>query len=208
MPKQVTKKELEEYAKKEHNFTAIAKDAMDPAFNPDDRELTMALWKSSVDVAKMCAPCKTVMCKHARAAHAAYETLAHHLSLEAPEDELTKKALREQAVEKEVLTKVSPEAIEAVFDKNDPVLSLAVWNVAISLASNKELKDTKTLMPIHAQTAKSIYMNLRPLLEEDDGAVDGDNDPNDAAAANDNGVQEDPDDEMQTDDDDNAPSTK
>ncbi len=199
----ITHKELEEYAKKSNGFTAIARDAIDPVYNGDDRLLTMSLWKAAVECAKLGGG-KMVMNKHGVAARKAYKTLAAALDVDEQDDEVaaleseySQKYLRKFAVENCNVGKVSPDAIKAVLDPLDKVLSMAVWRLAIDLSHNKELKNTKILMEAHAQTAKAIYGHLRPLLEnaeaedDDDGAAVG-------VADNGGGGAE----MMQTDDDD------
>lgn len=200
----ITHKELEEYAKKSNGFTAIARDAIEPVYNGDDRLLTLSLWKAAVECAKLGGG-KMVMNKHGVAARKAYKTLAAALDVDEQDEQVatlenkySQKYLREFAVEACNGGKVSPDAIKAVLDPLDKVLSMAVWRLAIELSNNKELKNTKILMEAHAQTAKAIYGHLRPLLEnaEAQDEEDGDDpiDDNDGAIVGE---------EMQTDDDDN-----
>lgn len=174
----VSRADLEEYAKKTSGFTAIARDAMDPIYNGDDSLLTTSLWKAAVECAKLGGG-KMVMNKHAIAARKAYKTLANALQidddaqLDALENSYSEKYLRTFATETVGVAKISPAAIEAVFDPLDKVLSMAVWRLTLELWNNKDLKSTKILLVTHAQSAKAIYAHLRPLLEDMD-AFDGD----------------------------------
>lgn len=202
----ITHKELEEYAKKSNGFTAIARDAIDPVYNGDDRLLTMSLWKAAVECAKLGGG-KMVMNKHGVAARKAYKTLAAALDVDDQDDEVaaleseySQKYLRKFAVENCNVGKVSPDAIKAVLDPLDKVLSMAVWRLAIDLSHNKELKNTKILMEAHAQTAKAIYGHLRPLLEN----AEAEDDDDDAVDVAENGCGGGGAEMMQTDDDDAA----
>jgi hypothetical protein len=200
----VTHKELEEYAKKTSGFTAIARDAMDPVYNADDRLLTMSLWKAAVECAKLGGG-KMVMNKHGVAARKAYKTLASALQLDDEEtlnrldQNYSEKYLRSFAAETASVTKISPNAIKEVLDPLDKVLSLAVWRLAIDLWNNKELKSTVILMDAHAQTAKAIYKHLEPLFDDD---TEGNASQFDGDSAKTTDLLSNAQDDMQTDDDD------
>lgn len=185
--KSVTKSELRTQAK-ENGFNAVSKDAFAPIFNPGDAELTYALFHSAVAIAQL-SGVVTLMRKHTQAAFDSYKLLYEQLGRE--DEKITQKSMREAALAADGVDKVSQKAIKTVYNKADPVLTIAKWNTAIALAQNKELKNSKTLMPAHADAANAVYGHLRALLEEEEEGEGGENDNDDDAPENDMEVGDD-----------------
>lgn len=164
----------------------ISENAVQPIFSTDDPELTLALCRTALTIAASDG-LKTLMTKHSIAAYALYNLVCDEMSIKAPK--LTKTAMRTRAIceskrilqtdvqklasetesedkasQRDPLTKVSPAAIDLIYNKEEQQISHIRWTIAIYLASIV-MKETKTLQVLHAETAKTVLDFLTSAID-------------------------------------------
>lgn len=162
----------------------ISENAVQPIFSTDDPELTLALCRGAITIAASDG-LKTLMIKHAIAAYALYNLVCDEMAIKAPK--LTKVAMRARAIseskrilqtnvpeiqsesddkvsQRDPLTKVSPAAIDLIYNKEEQQISHIKWSISIYLAS-VVMKETKTLQVLHAETAKSVLDHLTSAID-------------------------------------------
>lgn len=178
----------------------ISENAVQPIFSTDDCDLTLALSRAALTIAAK-DNLKTLMIKHSLAAYALYNLVCDEMAIKAPK--LTKVAMRTRAIAdskrilqtnsaattmadhvedkvspRDPLTKVSPAAIDLIYNKEEQQISHVRWSVAIYLAS-VIMKETKTLQAIHAETAITVLDYLTLAID----IVSKEDDDNDDEAA-------------------------
>ncbi len=134
----------------------VTREVLQPIFNEDDADLSLALARAALTIASHDNQ-QALHLRHCVTAYALYNLCADELSIDV--QKITKKAMRERALETSegALTKVSPAAIDLIFDKSDPHVSHVRWSLAIKLAACGAFKETKTLQETHAQVAINVF---------------------------------------------------
>lgn len=168
----VTQKACKEFVNA-HGIHNIGKEALKSVYNPEDAPFTFRLLSASVALAKAAGK-KTLMNQHTKAAVDAYEEMGEALGEETKS--VTKTGLRNFAKEKGA-EKISGKAIDHVFNKADPVATMAKWRAACLLHNEQAIASTKTLTLVNAQAAEQLFETFKPVYdyeveEGDSGATD------------------------------------
>lgn len=164
---------------KEHGIGKVHENALHHVFNPDDPQLTYRLLAAAVLVIRATKK-KTFLERHAKAVYDVYDEIAEALCERV--QSVTKAGLRKFAQEKGAQM-VSSKAIDIVYNKAQPIDTMAKWRAAVLLHAEKTITESKTLTPVFAETACKLFDCFKDVYEVDvlDEQDEDPDDPSEAA---------------------------